>query len=133
MNWTQGEYDEYLKKHGKVVDKPKTKVQKYKNKGTWYDGLYFRSQLEMRRYCQLKIWFNTGQIAGFITQPKFILQEGNEKEQAISYSADFLILNNDGTYEVEDTKGMATAQWNRTYKQFKLRYSKVDLKVLKEV
>lgn len=66
-------------------------------------------------------------------QPQFVLQEGNEENRAITYSADFLILNNDGTYTVEDTKGYESATWKRTYKQFKLRYPKIDLKVLKDV
>lgn len=134
MHWTEQQYSEYLKAHGKPTEKPKTtKKQKYSNNGTWYDGIYFRSQLELQRYCQLKILLNAGEIAGFVTQPEFILQEGNEKNRAITYKADFLILNNDGTYEVEDTKGMETQQWKRTYKQFKLKYPKVNLKVLKEV
>lgn len=135
MHWTEQQYNEYLKSHGKPTEKPKSnkKPQKYNNSGTWHDGLYFRSQLELQRYCQLKLLFNAGKIAGFVTQPEFILQEGNEKNRAITYKADFLILNNDGTYSIEDTKGMETQQWKRTYKQFKLKYPKVELKVLKEV
>lgn len=132
MNWTQQQYDDYLKRQGKKVEKP-AKEQKYNNNGTWYDGLYFRSQLELKRYCQLKLLFNAKEITGFVCQPEFILQEGNEKNRAITYKADFLVLNNDGTYEVEDTKGMETEQWKRTYKMFKLRYPKLELKILKEV
>jgi hypothetical protein len=133
VNWTQEQYEEYLKRQGKKVDKPKEKKQKYSNKGIWYDGLFFRSQLECKRYCQLKLLFHAGEIAGYILQPEFILQEGNETNKAITYSADFLILNKDGTYEVEDTKGYESEQWKRTYKQFKLRYPGIELKVLKEV
>lgn len=134
MNWTQQEYDEYLKRTGVKVEKPKVKKQKYNNNGIWHDGIFFRSQLEMKRYCQLKLLFHAGEIAGFITQPEFILQEGNGENRAITYSADFLILNNDGTYTVEDTKGYdKSPQWLRTYKLFKLRYPKVELKILKEV
>jgi hypothetical protein len=133
MNWTEEEYEAYLKKRGQKVERPKVKTQKYRNKGVWYDGLYFRSQLEMKRYCQLKILYGSGEIAGFVLQPEFILQEGNEKNRGVTYKADFLILNNDGTYEVEDTKGYESQQWRRTLKQFKLRYPDVDLKVLKEV
>ena len=77
--------------------------------------------------------FNAGEIAGFILQPEFILQEGNPDNRAITYKADFLILNKDGTYTVEDTKGYESATWKRTYKQFKLRYPEIDLKILKEV
>ncbi len=87
----------------------------------------------MKRYCQLKLLFYAGEIAGFILQPEFILQEGNDENKGITYKADFLILNKDGTYSVEDTKGYESAQWKRTYKQFRLRYPDIDLKVLKEV
>lgn len=133
MNWTEEQYQEYLKKRGQKVEKPKVKRQKYRNKGIWHDGVYFRSQLEMKRYCQLKLLFYAGEIAGFILQPEFILQEGNDENKGITYKADFLILNKDGTYSVEDTKGYESAQWKRTYKQFRLRYPDIDLKVLKEV
>ena len=133
MRWTEEQYQEYLRKKGQQVDKPKAKKQKYNSKGTWYDGVFFRSQLECKRYCQLKMLFNAGEIAGFILQPEFILQEGNPDNRAITYKADFLILNKDGTYTVEDTKGYESATWKRTYKQFKLRYPEIDLKILKEV
>lgn len=134
MRWTEEQYEEYLKNRGKKVEKPKVKKKhKYKNKGTWIDGVFFRSQLEAKRYCQLKLLFHGGEIAGFVLQPEFILQEGNENNRAITYSADFLILNKNGTYTVEDTKGYESEQWKRTYKQFKLRYPGIDLKILKEV
>lgn len=76
--------------------------------------------------------FYSGEIAGFVTQPRFVLQEGSNEEKAITYSADFLILHNDGSYSVEDTKGYESQQWKRTLKQFKLRYPGIDLKILKE-
>lgn len=133
MRWTEEQYEEYLRKQGVKKEKPKPKKAKYNNKGTWHDGVFFRSQLECKRYCQLKLLFHAGEIAGFTLQPEFILQEGNENNRAITYKADFLILNNDGTYTVEDTKGYESEQWKRTYKQFKLRYPKLDLKVIKEV
>lgn len=133
MNWTPEQYEAYLKRRGNQIEKPKAKNQKYNNNGVWYDGIFFRSQLEMKRYCQLKLLFHAREIAGFVLQPEFILQEGNERERAITYSADFLILNLDGTYSVEDTKGYESEQWKRTYKQFKLRYPDVELRILKEV
>ncbi|AKN32406.1 hypothetical protein Ccar_16685 [Clostridium carboxidivorans P7] len=133
MNWTPEQYEDYLKRRGQKLEKPKAKRQKYNNNGCWHDGVFFRSQLEMKRYCQLKLLFHAREIAGFILQPQFILQEGNIEERAITYSADFLILNNDGTYSVEDTKGYESEQWKRTYKQFKLRYPGIKLEILKEV
>lgn len=134
MNWTEEEYQEYLQRRGAktVRDKPKkAKKAKYRNIGTWQDGFYFRSQLELNRYLELKLLFKAGEIAGFILQPCFILQEGNENNKGITYTADFLILNNDGTYTIEDTKGYESQQWRRTYKQFKLRYPRLELKVVK--
>jgi hypothetical protein len=133
MNWSQQQYEEYLKNKGQKVERPELTKQKYNNKGVWHDGIFFRSQLEMKRYCQLKLLFHAREISGFILQPQFILQEGNEKEKAITYSADFLILSNDGTYSIEDTKGYESEQWKRTYKQFKLRYPHIELEILKEV
>ena len=133
MNWSEEEYNEYLKRRGKKVIVPKSKKQKYHNTGLWRDGFYFRSQLELKRYCQLKLLCSSGEIAGFILQPEFILQEGNDEDRGITYKADFLILNRNGTYEVEDTKGYESQQWKRTLKQFKLRYPDIDLKILKEV
>lgn len=133
MNWTPEQYEAYLKRRGQKLEKPKAKRQKYNNNGCWHDGVFFRSQLEMKRYCQLKLLFHAREIAGFILQPQFILQEGDTEERAITYSADFLILNNDGTYSVEDTKGYESEQWKRTYKQFKLRYPGIKLEILKEV
>jgi allantoicase len=133
MNWTEEQYQDYLRRRGIITAKSKKRSQKYKNNGVWMDGFYFRSQLECKRYCQLKLLKNSGKISGFVLQPEFILQEGNNENRGITYKADFLILNKDGTYEVEDTKGYESQQWKRTYKQFKLRYPDVDLKVLKEV
>jgi len=131
---SQEEYDKIMQRRGTKTSTPANpKRSKYNNKGVWHDGVYFRSQLEMKRYCQLKLLFYAGEIAGIILQPEFVLQEGNEDNKAITYKADFMILNNDGTYSVEDTKGYESEQWKRTHKMFKLKYPKVDLKIVKEV
>jgi len=72
-----------------------------------------------------------GEIIGLVLQPKFVLQEGTDTEQAITYSADFLIINPDYTCEVVNTKGFESEQWERTYKMFKIKYPKINLKVVK--
>lgn len=59
--------------------------------------------------------------------------EGNEKDRAITYSADFILFMADGTYQIIDVKGMETDQWERTFKQFRLKYPNLELKVIKEV
>jgi hypothetical protein len=107
------------------------KKLKHGNKITKVDGITFRSRKEADYYCVLKIRFMAGEIIGLVLQPKFVLQEGTDTEQAITYSADFLIINPDYTCEVVDTKGFESEQWERTYKMFKIKYPKINLKVVK--
>jgi len=115
-------------------DKPrKPKKQKYHNKHTWVDGICFDSQLEANRYGQLKMLQRAGTIKGFCRQPEFVLVDGNESQRAITYKADFIVFNLDGTVTIEDTKGYETEQWKRTYKMFKDRYPQLEISVLKEV
>ena len=116
-------------------DKPRKpkKKQKYNSKHVWVDGLCFDSQLEANRYGQLKMLMRAGAIRGFCRQPEFILVEGNEGQRAITYKADFIVFNFEGSVTIEDTKGYETEQWKRTYKMFKDRYPELEISVLKEV
>lgn len=98
---------------------------------THMDGIVFRSKLEAAFYIDLKQLLAAGEISGFCLQPKFVLVEGKEGLQAITYSADFVIFHNGrikpaGTYEIVDTKGYETEQWKRTYKQFKLKFPQLE-------
>jgi hypothetical protein len=111
----------------------KVKKAKHNNKHTWVDGLCFDSQFEANRYGQLKLLMRAGTIKGFCRQPEFVLVEGNESQRAITYKADFIVFNNDGTVTVEDTKGYESEQWKRTYKMFKAKYPDIEISVLKEV
>jgi len=102
-------------------EKPKKK-QKYKNRHTWVDGICFHSQKEADRYGELQLLLMTGEIIGFCRQPEFVLIEGDEKDRAITYSADFIVFYPDGTVEIEDTKGYEPEQWKRTWKMFRHKY-----------
>lgn len=133
MNWTEEQYQEFLKRQGKSVlvqDKPKKKG-KYNAKITHIDGICFRSQKEANYYIELKLRLQAGDIKAFCLQPKFVLVEGNEQDQAITYSADFIVFNNDGTADIVDTKGYESAAWERTYKMFRLKYPNIELQVVK--
>lgn len=116
----------------KKSQKPKKK-QKYNNKHTWVDGLCFDSQLEANRYGQLKMLQRAGAIRGFCRQPEFTLVDGNEGQRAITYKADFIVFNFEGSFTIEDTKGYETEQWKRTYKMFKDRHPELEISVLREV
>lgn len=132
MSWTEDEYQEYLKSKGKEIakDHPKRKP-KYNNKKTWIDGYCFDSQKEGDYYSQLKLLLKAGAIKGFCVQPEFILVEGDAENRAITYKADFITFHIDDRTEIIDTKGFESEQWKRTYKQFRLKYPDLELKIVK--
>lgn len=96
MYWTEEQYQEYLKKRGIQPAKRPSKA-KYHSHHTWIDGICFDSQSEANYYNSLKLLMRAGAIKGFCRQPSFVLVEGNEKERAIIYSADFIIFKLDGS------------------------------------
>lgn len=113
-------------------DKKSSKKLKHGNIITSINGIKFRSKKEANYYCKSKLRLQAGEIIGIVLQPKFILQEGNEKERPITYSADFLLIYPDMTCEVIDTKGYSEdAGWKRTYKMFRIKYPHIELKVVK--
>lgn len=131
MNWSEEEYEEFLKSHGiKTIDDKKQKKSKYNAHRIKVDGICFDSQKEANYYEELKLQLRAGVIKGFCRQPQFILVEGNIKERAITYSADFIIFHLDGTAEIIDTKGYEPQQWQRTYKMFRIKYPDLKLKVV---
>jgi hypothetical protein len=131
LNWSEEEYQEYLKKNGIKTAKDKPKKSKYNSKHVWEDGICFDSRKEAGKYQELKLRLMAGDIKGFCLQPTFPLVEGNAENRAVTYSPDFIVLNNDGTYEIIDTKGYEPQQWERTYKMFRLKYPRLDLKIEK--
>lgn len=60
---------------------------------------------EAQRAAELKVLWQGRQIAGFAEQVEFLLPGG------IRYRADFIVLNHDGTYTIEDTKGFRTKDY----------------------
>jgi hypothetical protein len=121
--WTTKKYKEYLQ--------DKDKKSKYFSRKTRADGITFDSQKEANFYCQLKLSFKVKAIKGFARQVQFILAEGNDEERAITYKADFVIFNNDGSTDIVDIKGFRESrEWQRTEKLFKLKYPQLILKVI---
>lgn len=136
IRFTEEEYEELLKKQGKLPDKkkkerPNPKPGKYGNNRTRVDGIIFDSKKEADYYGDLKLLLMANEIKGFCRQPEFILLEGSLYDRPITYKADFIIFHNDGTAEVIDVKGFESQQWKRTYKMFRLKYPELELKVVK--
>lgn len=75
---------------------------KYHNKPTEVDGKRYDSRKEANRHSELVLAQKAGEIYGWAEQVPFLLPGG------VKYVADFVILNKDGTFTVEDAKGMRT-------------------------
>ena len=131
LRMTDREYMDYLERTGQQTARQKPKRSKYNNRKTWVDGICFDSAKEAAYYQDLKLLHQAGEIRGFCRQPEFILVDGDAEHRAITYKADFIIFNNDGTYEVIDVKGYESGQWKRTEKMFGLRYPELRLKIVK--
>lgn len=116
-NWSLEEYKEYMSGNKKA------KKSKYGAVKTNIDGHIFDSKKEAEYYSELKLRLQAKNIKGFCLQPIFILTEG------LKYKADFIVFNEDGTYEIIDVKGFKTKEYKVKKKVFE---DKFDLEI-KEV
>lgn len=112
-NWLR----DYCRRTGQPVpdgftDKPE-KRPKYGNKKTVVDGRTFDSKREAERYSELMALLRAGEIYGVFLQVPFRLPGG------VVYRADFVILNPDGTYTVEDAKGVRTKEYQIKKRQMR--------------
>lgn len=110
---THLEFDEawladYCKRTGQPNPAPSAekppKRRKYNNTPTVVDGRTFDSKHEAARYQDLMTLLRAGEIRGVFCQHPFQLPGG------VVYRADFVVLDNDGTWHVEDAKSPATAK-----------------------
>lgn len=135
MRWTQEQYQEYLKKNGKETTDTPAKRNKYGNRKTEIDGIKFDSQKEAEYYCQLKLLKRAGEIKDFGMQQRYELLPTFKKNgmtfKSVTYVADFVIVNNDGTTEVVDVKGMETQVFKIKQKLFEYMYPNLSLKIVK--
>lgn len=82
---------------------------KYGNKKIDVDGILFDSKKEARRYCELKLLQQAGEISDLQLQKEYELIptqriDGKVVERACKYKADFAYMK-DGQQVVEDVKG----------------------------
>ena len=108
---------------------------KHNNKKTVIDGITFDSKKEAEYYCKLKILKKAGEIKEFGIQPKYELQptfhKNGKTHRSITYIADFIITNNDGTTDIVDVKGFETDVFKIKQKLFEYKYPELSLKVIK--
>ena len=131
MNWTEQDLAEYQKRTGTAPEPGVilTKESKYHNCRVKKDGIWFDSLKESKYYDDLKVQLRAGVIGGFCRQPEFILQEGFGAIKPITYLADFVIFNLNGTAEIIDTKGFSTEIFKIKHKMFKAKFPRLELKI----
>ena len=99
---------------------------KYHNRNITRDGVTFDSRKEFRRYEELQLLQQAGEIANLRRQVKFVLiptqrepsqigtrggvKKGKLLERECAYIADFVYTEN-GKIVVEDTKGLRTKDY----------------------
>ena len=134
--WTEEQYQQFVKKKkGLPVEPQSQRKSKYNNQKTMVDGIEFDSKKEADYYIHLKLLKKAGEIKDIGLQQRFVLQPGFKKNgvkyQPITYIADFVITNNDGTTEVVDIKGVETQVFKIKKKLFEYMYPDLNLKVVK--
>ena len=97
-------HDHARKEEPKPPEKPK-RQSKYNAKPTMLDGKRYASKHEAQRAAEIRVLWQAHEIAGFAEQVEFLLPGG------IRYRADFVLLHKDGTFSVEDAKGVQTKEY----------------------
>ena len=137
VNWTEEEYQTLISnkntptsvKHSLESSEVK-KTSKYHNKKTKVAGVCFDSLKESEYFVTLQYAVRNMVINGFVLQPKFLLQEGNEDMKPIFYVADFLVFNKDGSVEIWDikpSKDFTSEIYKIKKKMFQTRYPKLEI------
>lgn len=108
-------------------------MSKYHNTKTQIDRYVFDSVKEGKRYRELKLLENAGEITDLQLQPRFLLQDKFRKNgkafRKIEYVADFMYKENGKTI-VEDVKGMKTDVFKIKQKLFEYKYKDLELKII---
>jgi dsDNA-binding SOS-regulon protein len=98
---------------------------KYKNIRTETDGITFDSKAEARRYDELKLLLQSGDIIGFNRQPSFVLDN-----QGTRYRPDFIVADKNGVW-VEDVKGVETPVFKLKRKMWTEKYPWLPLRIIR--
>lgn len=105
------------------------KPKKYGNSTCFVDGIRFDSRREADYYGQLKIELRAKLIKKFDRQVQFDLVVNGLK--ICAHRVDFLVTILDGSEEVREVKGFATAEWDIKRKLFEALYPEIQYKVIR--
>lgn len=102
-------------------------MSKYRNRVSYYKGMKFASQRELKRYKELELYERAGIISKLQFQVPFVLIKKSEFGRTIKYIADFTYYNDDGRYVVEDAKGFRTDTY-KIKKRLMAEIYKIEIK-----
>lgn len=125
MNWTEEQYQAYLKRRGLNISTKtgKPRKNKYGNQKTVVNGKLIDSLHEARRYKELLLLEKAGEITALQTQVKFLIEPANSKHREVHYEADFVYLDcRSCKWIVEDAKGKRTRTFINKKKAMFNRY-----------
>ena len=101
-------------------------MPKYNNRKIEFDGYKFDSLVERDYYRYLVHLKDNNHIKDFEVHPKFELQQSfrykKKTIRAITYTADFKVIKNDGTIDIVDVKGVKTNEFKIKEKLFKFKF-----------
>lgn len=117
---------------------------KYHSETQTVDGISFHSKFEAGYYSQLKIEKRTKLIKDFKRQVAFdlsaavfektsdpLLSVVSGYRKVCVHIVDFLVTLPDGSHEVREVKGFATAEWDLKRKLFEANYPHIPYKVIR--
>lgn len=107
-------------------------MNKYHNDKVSEDGIVFDSKAERRRYRELKLMEQAGEITNLRLQPEYELipkyTKNGKTVRAVKYRADFLYRDRQGHVIVEDVKGVKTDVYRLKKKIFEYKYPDLTIK-----
>lgn len=110
------------------------KREKYGNKKQTVAGVTYDSKLEADYSGQLKMEKRCKLIKDYERQVSFELYAwgpDGKRTQVCRHLVDYLVTLNDGTKEVREVKGFATAVWDLKRKLFESNYPAIPYKVVR--
>jgi len=116
------------------------KRNKYNAQTQTVDGINFHSKLEAGYYCQLKIEMRGGLIRSFERQVSFPLYAAKtvvensyceDMQRVCDHIVDFVVTLPDGSREIREVKGFATAVWDLKRKIFESNYPDLPYRVIR--
>ena len=88
------------------------------------------SRLESSYCDQLRMLKETGEIRDYSIEPKYDLTVNGK--HITNHYPDFLVTNNEGEYEIHETKGVATETWRIKKLLFEAIFPEIPYHVIKD-